>query len=224
MKNKFLMATAAIALLAGTATVSAQDKMPQSPAANAPMKSDAHQPGAGGREGRPGAPAMKTQRSDSEKPGMMRGKQAQDGGPTGRKSPGQSDATSGDKAPSKAAEGRDGRHKDGRPSSAERRDNDRDRDRNRAAASNDRQRDLTPQQRTKIRQSFRHHGNAPRVKNVNFNISIGATVPTRIRLAPVPVQVIEYYPRWRGYRFFIVGDEIIIVRPRTLEIVAVLPA
>jgi len=224
MKSKFLIATAAIALLAGTSAVSAQDKMPQSPAASAPMKSDAGQPAARGQEGGPMAPGMNTQRSDSAKPGMMRGKQAQDTSPNGREPSGRGDATSDGKTPKKSVEGRDRNPSGDHPSSAERHDGGRDHNRNRAAANDDRQRNLTPQQRIKIRQSFRHHGNAPRVKNVNFNISIGAKIPARIRLAPVPVQVIEYYPRWRGYRFFIVGDEIIIVRPRTLEIVAVLPA
>jgi hypothetical protein len=36
--------------------------------------------------------------------------------------------------------------------------------------------------------------------------------------------VYEVYPAWRGYQFILVGDEIIIVNPRTFEIVAVIEA
>jgi hypothetical protein len=40
----------------------------------------------------------------------------------------------------------------------------------------------------------------------------------------LPVTVVEYVPRWRGYMYFLVGDEIIVVEPGTHRIVAVLPA
>jgi hypothetical protein len=35
---------------------------------------------------------------------------------------------------------------------------------------------------------------------------------------------VTIYPDWRGYEFFLVGNEIVVVNPRTLEIVAVLDA
>ena len=63
---------------------------------------------------------------------------------------------------------------------------------------------------------------APRVTNVNFDIRIGTVVPRTVRIAPVPVTLIEIEPTWRGYMYFVSGDTIIIVEPRTLEIVAVL--
>jgi hypothetical protein len=33
---------------------------------------------------------------------------------------------------------------------------------------------------------------------------------------------VEYRPAWRGYLYFVMDDEIIIVHPRTLEVVAVI--
>jgi hypothetical protein len=33
---------------------------------------------------------------------------------------------------------------------------------------------------------------------------------------------VRIQPRWKGYRYFVYNDEIIIVEPRTLKIVAVL--
>ena len=82
---------------------------------------------------------------------------------------------------------------------------------------------LTPEQRTKITASLKQ-SNAPRVTKVNFNISIGTVVPRDIRRAPLPVTVIEVYPAWRGYEYVMVEDEILIIDPVTLRIVAVINA
>jgi hypothetical protein len=38
----------------------------------------------------------------------------------------------------------------------------------------------------------------------------------------LPVEIVSIYPNWRGYEMFLVGDQIVVVNPRTLEIVAVL--
>jgi hypothetical protein len=84
--------------------------------------------------------------------------------------------------------------------------------------------EITTQQRTEIRTTIVKSKNAPRVNNVNFNISVGTVVPRSVRVAVLPPRVVQIYPQWRGYRYFIVGDEIIIVEPNTLEIVFVLPA
>ena len=32
----------------------------------------------------------------------------------------------------------------------------------------------------------------------------------------------QIYPSWRGYDYLLVGDQIIVVNPRTLQIIAVL--
>lgn len=83
---------------------------------------------------------------------------------------------------------------------------------------------ISTEQRTRIRETIIKESNAPRVTNVNFNISVGTVVPRTVTLAPVPVTVIEIQPAWRGYVYFIVGDEIIIVEPGTHRIVAVIAA
>jgi Protein of unknown function (DUF1236) len=88
----------------------------------------------------------------------------------------------------------------------------------------DRSANITVNQRTEIRQTIVKSKNAPRVNNVNFNISVGTVVPRSVRVAVLPPRVVTIYPQWRGYRYFIVGDEIIIVEPNTLRIVFVLPA
>jgi Protein of unknown function (DUF1236) len=67
-------------------------------------------------------------------------------------------------------------------------------------------------------------GDAPRVSNVNFSLSVGTVVPRTVKYVPLPSRVVEIYPAWRGYHFFIVGDQMVIVEPGSLRIVAVLPA
>jgi hypothetical protein len=82
---------------------------------------------------------------------------------------------------------------------------------------------LTSEQRTQIT-SVIHKQNVKPVTNVNFSISVGTRVPRTVEFHPVPTEIVTIYPAWRGYEFFLVRDEIVIVNPRTLEIVAVLPA
>lgn len=58
--------------------------------------------------------------------------------------------------------------------------------------------------------------------NVNFNISVGAVVPTTVRFHPLPARIVEIYPEWRGYDVIFVHGQYIIVRPQTHEIVYII--
>jgi len=82
---------------------------------------------------------------------------------------------------------------------------------------------LSTEQRTKITTVIRDQRVRPEA-NVNFNISVGTRVPKSVHFHPLPSEIITIYPDWRGYEFFLVGDQIVVVNPRTLEIVAVLEA
>jgi hypothetical protein len=82
---------------------------------------------------------------------------------------------------------------------------------------------LTTEQRTRISSVIREQHVAP-VNEVNFAVSIGTRVPRNIGFHPLPGEIVSIYPEWRGYEFFLARDEIVVVDPRTLEIVAVLPA
>ena len=77
------------------------------------------------------------------------------------------------------------------------------------------------EQKTTIRQKVLT-SSAPRVEHVDFDIKIGTVVPRTVRVAPLPVTIIEIEPEWRGYMYFVSGDQIIVVEPGTLRIVAVL--
>jgi hypothetical protein len=119
---------------------------------------------------------------------------------------------------------------------------DKDSDRQRGATSKDKDSDtqrgaatkggggagsasLSTEQRTKIKQTVLRGGNAPKVSRseINFNISVGTVVPRdRVRLVTVPATIVEIHPAWRGYLYFVVEEEIIIVEPGSLRIVAVI--
>jgi len=65
---------------------------------------------------------------------------------------------------------------------------------------------------------------APRAGNVTFDVRVGTRIPRTVRFVPLPPRIIELEPTWRGYDYFLVGAEIIIVDPRTLEIVGIIEA
>jgi hypothetical protein len=83
---------------------------------------------------------------------------------------------------------------------------------------------LSAEQRTKIHQVIVSDRNAPRLARVDFQLNVGVAVPRSVKLAAVPATIIEIQPSWRGFEYFLVGDQIVIVNPRTMEIVAVVPA
>jgi hypothetical protein len=82
---------------------------------------------------------------------------------------------------------------------------------------------LSVEQRTQISAVIKQQ-NAPRASDVNFSISIGTRVPRTMHFYPLPPRVVEVYPNWRGYEYILVGNEILVIDPRTEEIVAVLEA
>lgn len=82
---------------------------------------------------------------------------------------------------------------------------------------------LTTEQRTRITTVIRDQHVAP-IANVNFAISVGTRIPRDVTFHPLPAEIVSIYPDWRGYEFVLVRDQIVVVDPRTFEIVAVLDA
>src|SRR5262245_46263567 len=81
---------------------------------------------------------------------------------------------------------------------------------------------LSTEQRTKITSVIKQHKVEP--TKLNVSISVGTRVPASVHLYPLPVEVVEVYPAWRGFEYVLVGDQIVVINPRTHEIVAVLEA
>jgi hypothetical protein len=59
---------------------------------------------------------------------------------------------------------------------------------------------------------------------VHFSTRVGEVVPGTVHLYSLPVSIVEYAPQYRDYDYVQVGDEILIVDPHTLRIVAVIAA
>ena len=84
-------------------------------------------------------------------------------------------------------------------------------------------RQLNTEQRTTIRTVIKDQNVKP-ATNVNFSIAVGTQVPRTVTFHPVPRQLVTIYPDWQGYEYFLVNYQIIVVNPRTMQIVAVLEA
>jgi hypothetical protein len=59
---------------------------------------------------------------------------------------------------------------------------------------------------------------------VQFSITVGEAIPRTVHLYRFPASVMEYAPQYRGYEYILVGDDVLVVDPRSMRIVAVIPA
>jgi Protein of unknown function (DUF1236) len=81
---------------------------------------------------------------------------------------------------------------------------------------------LSTEQRTKITTIIKQKKVEP--AHLTVSISVGTRVPDSVHFYPLPTEVIVIYPEWRGYDYILVGDQILVVDPRTHQIVAILEA
>jgi len=80
---------------------------------------------------------------------------------------------------------------------------------------------LQTSQKTQLTQAFTKVSVKP-LSNVNFSVSVGTVIPRSVTLRPVPATVVTIIPQYRGYEFFVVRDQYVIVEPRTHKIVDVI--
>lgn len=83
---------------------------------------------------------------------------------------------------------------------------------------------LNAQQRTHLSGMLSARRDIPRVSSIDTNIRVGAVVPRNVRMVRVPREVARMHPRLRGDQVFLYRDQIVLVDPATLRIIAVLPA
>ena len=81
---------------------------------------------------------------------------------------------------------------------------------------------LSAEQRTKISAVIKQQKVAP--AQLTVSVRVGTRVPDSVRFYPLPQEVFVIYPEWRGYDYILVGNEILVIDPRTHEIVAILEA
>ena len=239
MRTRSVLTTAASVLLASTVFAAAQGTQKQAPGGEgspAPAQTQQHEgqqgkqaPQKGERRengSQKGAQVQEREGSGKQQQGKQETQKEQRGEPKGKgerndaaQKKERNDAQRGERTDGQRGERNDaqrGERNDGQR--GERNDAQR-------GERNDGQRGehktLTVEQKTKVRETVLRGGNAPRVTSVNFTVSVGTVVPTTVRVVELPPVLIEYYPDWRGYLYFVYNDEIIVV-DRNHRIIAVL--
>jgi hypothetical protein len=250
MTNRFLVSVAALALIAGTGLANAQGNRDTG---GAQMQSAPSSAGGGATGGaatehensKAASPSsgMKSEKSPAAGQGQRDGQRAEEnmpgqksksissenqkGPPDNMKAEGREDRNA-NKAAETKQPGREGRETNENAQNREGRDTNMNAQGRSQTSTTVGQAGagakLSTEQRTRITTIIRDEHVAP-VNNVDFSISVGTRVPReRISLRPLPSEVVTVYPEWRGYEFFLVGDKIVVVDPRTLEIVDVFEA
>jgi hypothetical protein len=82
---------------------------------------------------------------------------------------------------------------------------------------------MSTEQNVKFRETMKGE-KAERLNNVTFSISIGDEVPRSVHYYRLPSRIVEYAPQYRDFDYILVGDDILILDPRTHKIVAVISA
>jgi len=232
-RNTMLAGVAALALLAGTGLASAQEPQNHNspPQAKQPQASHemnkapaAGKMGQGTQEQKPAERAAETNKANEATPAEKRAQtQEPKGGMEQRK----------ENAAPRAA---DDQLKKGAQSTAQERERNGMQNRQNAATQDGAREgmqgkasganvQLSEQQRTQIRETVIHAQGAPRVGSVNFDVTVGTVIPRdSIQIVPVPETLVQIEPVWRGFLYFVYEDEVVIVNPGDMTIVAVLPA
>ena len=254
MTSRFMMSVAVAALIAGTGFANAQGTGTnrEAPSAGSTVQQSAPSSGnsaapsnRGGAESTSPSSGMKATQSDEKSPGAAKNQRAEDKDMQGQKSKSMSsenDRAKGGK--DMKAEGREG-SKDMKAQGREGQNTDMNAEQKGAADSRSQTTTqsqpgqtgqsqttvgqagaaakLSTEQRTQITTVIRDQHVQP-LNNVNFSISVGGRVPREVRFHPLPREVVTVYPEWRGYEFVLVNNQIVVVDPRTYEIVAILDA
>jgi hypothetical protein len=235
MKNTFLLTAAVAALVAGTSLASAQSERREMPAAatpeqkapegkadqqkgNVPQKSEAVKPAPSAQAPDKTKPAPSAQVPDKATPDKAtpdKAKPAPTAQAPDKASPkAQTDGQAGTPTPSAKPNNAQSPSHDAAPSAAA------------AAAQGSKpgaSAPLSSEQHVRIRETLRGE-KAEHLKNVQFAVTIGEAVPRTVHLYKLPVRIVEYVPQYRDYEYIMVGAEVLIIDPRTLRIVAVIPA
>ena len=83
---------------------------------------------------------------------------------------------------------------------------------------------ISQDQKVKISETIsQHHNLAAPERNLRISINVGERVPTRIHLHPLPREIVTIAPEYRGYDYFTTEEDVVIVSPRTHEIVTRIP-
>jgi hypothetical protein len=242
MTNRLMISVAAIALIAGTGFANArgttsresgattiQQGAPSSASGGAMQNRESSEPSSGAPSGSPSG--KKSTQSEPKSPTATKNQRAEDNmaGPKskGMSSENETKGTAKDSGKDMKAEGREGRDNNMKAEGRQ------DRNNMNAETKSTTERSqttvglagagakLSTEQRTRITTVIREQHAAP-VNSVNFTIAVGTRVPREVAFHRLPTEIVTIYPEWRGYEYILVGDQILVIDPRSREIVAVL--
>jgi hypothetical protein len=82
--------------------------------------------------------------------------------------------------------------------------------------------ELTPEQRQLIVTSVSSKTSQSTAAPPTFHPNVGATVPTSVEVAPMPDTLTQVVPRLKGYEFAMVGGQVLIIDPKSKQIIEVI--
>lgn len=83
---------------------------------------------------------------------------------------------------------------------------------------------LSQDQRSRIGSVIGKTSSTRASTNASFNVAVGDTVPRDVHVEVLPEDVVQIVPQYEGFEYIVVGDQILIVDPDSMEIVAVIEA
>jgi len=226
-RKTLLTGIAAVALVAGSGLASAQEpskeKAPQSKEPHAATQTMNKAPGAleknrNAQEREPTATELNRRAEESERANKTdKGSVEKRGAPDQRRVDSYDRANEPGKATSEQNQGAQGQQRNQRSSAEPGHERAQ-------GAGNGTNVQLSAEQRTQIREKVVEGRGAPRVAHVNFDLTVGTVVPRGgVEIVPVPETLVEIQPAWQGFLYFVYEDEVVIVDPNDMEIVAVVP-
>jgi hypothetical protein len=83
---------------------------------------------------------------------------------------------------------------------------------------------INDQQRTEVRERLSRERTAMsrETQNLNIQVNVGAQLPPRVRPRPLPPDIVRIVPRYRGYEYTVIDDEIVVLEPRTRRVVEII--
>ena len=235
MTNRFMMSVAAVALIAGAGFANAQGtgaKEQPSAGSTAQQSAPSSERGNSAAQNSPSSGMKATDEKKAEEksaPGAAKSQRAEEKdkmqSPKSKSSENESKGTKDMKAEGREgkdmkAEGRDTKMNAEQKGAADSKSTTTQSQTTGQAGAGGK---LSTEQRTRITSVIRDQHVQP-LNNVNFSIAVGTRVPRDVRFYPLPREVVTIYPEWRGYEFVLVNSQIIVIDPRTFEIVAILEA
>ena len=76
---------------------------------------------------------------------------------------------------------------------------------------------------SEVARTLRTSGGAQVSPNINVHdLRVGADLPGAVVINPLPPAIVEIVPEFRGYDYFVVGDEVVIVDPARRQVVEII--